>query len=63
MVFVDHACRLSYIHLQQGLTSAEMVAAKRAFEAYAKSHGVSIKHYHSDNGRFEDNAFIDSVTR
>jgi hypothetical protein len=28
------------------------VQAKRAFEAYAHSHGVSIKHYHADNGRF-----------
>jgi hypothetical protein len=63
MVFVDHASRLSYIHLEQGLTSAETVEAKRAFEAYARSHGVSIKHYHADNGRFADNAFIDSVAR
>jgi hypothetical protein len=62
-VFVDHASRLSYIHLQQGLTSEETVEAKRAFEAYARSHGVSIKHYHADNGRFADNAFIDSIAR
>jgi hypothetical protein len=27
-VFVDHASRLSYIHLQQGLTSEETVEAK-----------------------------------
>jgi hypothetical protein len=63
-VFVNHASQLSsYIHLQQGLTSAETVEAKRAFKAYARSHGVSIKHYHADNGRFADNAFIDSVAR
>jgi len=62
-VFVDHASRLSYIHLQQGLTSEETVEAKRAFEAYARSHGVSIKHYHADNGRFADNALIDSIAR
>jgi hypothetical protein len=63
MILVDHGSRLSYIHLQQGLTSAETVKAKRAFEAYARSHGVSIKHYHADNGRFADNAFINSVAR
>jgi hypothetical protein len=40
-----------------------MVEAKQAFEAYANSHGVSIKHYHVDNGRFADNAFINSITR
>jgi hypothetical protein len=63
MVFVDHASQLSYVHLQQGLTSAEIVEAKRAFKAYTRSQGVSIKHYHADNRRFADNAFIDSVTR
>jgi hypothetical protein len=60
-VFVDHASRLSYVHLQQGLTSNETVEAKRAFEAYARSNGVTIKHYHADNGRFADNAFLNSV--
>ena len=34
-IFVDHATRLSYVHLQQGLTSAKTVEAKHAFEAYA----------------------------
>ncbi len=63
MVFVDHTSWLSYIHLQQGLTSAEMVKAKQAFKAYTRSHGVSIKHYHADNGRFADNAFINLVAR
>jgi hypothetical protein len=63
MVFVDHTSQLTYIHHQQGLTLAEMVKAKQAFKAYAKSHGVSSKCYHADNGRFADNEFINSVTR
>jgi hypothetical protein len=60
-VFVDHASRLSYVHLQQGLTSDETVQAKRAFEAYARSHGVTIRHYHADNGRFADNEFLKDI--
>ena len=60
-VFVDHASRLSYIHLQSGLTSDETVEAKQAFEAYARSHGITVKHYHADNGRFADNAFLKSI--
>ena len=39
------------------LTSAETVAAKNAFERHASTLGVSIVHYHADNGRFQDNAF------
>ena len=60
-VFVDHASRLGYIHLQCDLTSKSTVEAKLAFEAYAERSGVKIKHYHCDNGRFADNAFKDSV--
>jgi hypothetical protein len=60
-VFVDHTSRLSYIHLQGRISSDETVQAKRAFEAYARSHGVTVKHYHADNGRFADNAFLKSI--
>jgi hypothetical protein len=61
-VFVDHKSRLSYVHLQEGLTSKETVEAKHAFEAYARVFGINIRHYHADNGRFADNAFLKDVT-
>ncbi len=35
--------------------------SKLAFEKFALSHGVHIKHYHADNGRFKDNLFIKSI--
>jgi Reverse transcriptase (RNA-dependent DNA polymerase) len=60
-VFTDHFSDLSYIHLQKTITSAETLEAKDAFEAYAKSVGVSIQHYHADNGRFADNLFLKSI--
>ena len=60
-VFTDHFSDLSYVHLQKTITSAETLEAKDAFEAYAKSVGVSIQHYHADNGRFADNLFLQSV--
>jgi transposase InsO family protein len=28
---------------------------------YAKSHGVTIKHYHAENGRFKGKAFLQSI--
>jgi hypothetical protein len=60
-VFVDHYSGLSFVYLQKTITSEETVEAKRAFEAYAKTLNVQIRHYHADNGRFADNLFIKAV--
>jgi hypothetical protein len=60
-VFFDHYSRLGYVHMQQQLTSDETVEAKHAFEAFSRSQGVTIKHYHADNGRFSDNAFLKDI--
>jgi hypothetical protein len=56
-IFVDHYSGYKYIHLMTHLSSEETVAAKRAFERHASELGVTILHYHADNGRFCDNAF------
>ena len=60
-IFVNHFSGHSFTYLQKRITSDETVRAKVAYEAYAKSLGVTIKHYHADNGRFADNAFLQSV--
>ena len=59
-VFVDHASRLSYVHLQSSTNGEETLQAKMAFETYARQHGVTVKHYHCDNGRFADNLWKES---
>jgi histone deacetylase 1/2 len=56
-VFVDHFNRLSFVYLQYSTSGEETLKAKVAFEAFAESHGVRVKHYHADNGRFADNLF------
>jgi len=60
-VFVDHGNRLSYVHLQKSTSSEDTVEAKISFKAYAKQYGVSIFHYHADNGRFADDLFMRHV--
>jgi hypothetical protein len=60
-IFVDQASDLSYVYHQLSMSSEEIVLAKESFERYAKSHGVTIKHYHADNGRFKDKAFMKAV--
>ena len=37
------------------MTADGTVLAKQAFERFAASHGIIIRHYHADNGRFADN--------
>ncbi|GAX15565.1 hypothetical protein FisN_3Hu032 [Fistulifera solaris] len=51
-VFVDQYSSLSYVHLQKSTSAYETLQAKEAFERYAKQRGVTIKHYHADNGTF-----------
>ena len=57
-VFVDQFSRYTFVYLQKRVTSQETVMAKHAFEHSAEQRGITIKHYHADNGRFADNAFI-----
>jgi hypothetical protein len=54
---------MSYVHLQESLTSADTVEAKEVFEAFARNMGVRIQHYHADNGRFADNDFMNTVKK
>jgi hypothetical protein len=32
-----------------------------AFELYARERGITIRHYHADNGRFVDNAWKNAL--
>ena len=60
-VFVDHATDFTYVHMHQHLSTDETIDAKHAFEHLAAQHGVQILHYHCNNGRFADKAFVDDV--
>jgi hypothetical protein len=62
-VFVDHFSRLSFVYLQYSTSGEETLKAKLAFEAFAESHGVRVKHYHADNGRFADNLFRNDCSK
>mmetsp|Transcript_21887 Transcript_21887/g.31387 ORF Transcript_21887/g.31387 Transcript_21887/m.31387 type:complete len:702 (-) Transcript_21887:158-2263(-) len=62
-IFVDHYSSMDYPVLQQSNTSKETVEAKEQFELHASTFGVTIRHYHADNGRFADNLFRESVAR
>ena len=62
-VFVDHHSDLSFVHLQESTKTEPTLEAKAAFEAFARKHGVTVRHYHADNGRFAERRFIDACER
>ena len=39
----------------------DTLQAKKAVERYCEPHGVKVMHYHADNGRFVDHAFIEDI--
>lgn len=59
-IFVDHFSGLDYVHLHEHNTGAAILEAKLAFERFSHSHGVTVRHYHCDNGRFAESSFRDS---
>jgi hypothetical protein len=62
-IFVDHYSDLSYVYLQQTTSAKETLEEKNAFELYAKTFGMTITHYHADNGRFAENLWRTDVIK
>ena len=57
-VFVDQFSGCTFVYNEKRLTSEETVMVKHAFECSVDQRGAKILHYHADNSRFADNAFI-----
>ena len=47
--------------MQKSLTVKDTILAIRSLQAYARNHGVTIKHYHADNGRFPNKQFLSAI--
>ena len=62
-IFVDHFSGFSYVHLLTEMNAQTTVESKQAFERVAESHGVSIRHYHCDNGLFDTKLFKESIAK
>jgi hypothetical protein len=60
-IFVDHFSDLSLVHLQSTTNIEDTLQAKHDFESYASTFGVSIQHYHANNGPFADNAWRQDI--
>jgi hypothetical protein len=60
-IAVDHASGLIWAQHQVSLRAGETLVTKRSFERFASSFGVKIQKYHSDNGVFKSNAFLEDA--
>ena len=63
VIFVDQYS--GYVHVVPvvNFTAGEAIRAKREFEAELESMGVTVTHYHSDNGVFTAAEFQDELVR
>ena len=57
-VFVDNFSDLKYVHCMSEITSEETIYSKKSFERHTSGFNVRVDHYHYNNKRFADNAFI-----
>ena len=55
MLFADHYSDFIYNYLITGTTSITTLDTKQAYERVALSYGVTVRSYHADNLRFNDN--------
>jgi hypothetical protein len=60
-VFVDHYSQLAFTYMQFSTGAEETVNAKMAFEAFAAQFGVTVRHYHANNGQFSKNMWVKAV--
>ena len=58
-IFVDQHSSLSFVWIQKSTSADETLKGKRAFETFARHHGVVIRHYHADNGIFRAKAWVE----
>jgi hypothetical protein len=60
-VFVDHISEFTYVYLQKTTNASETLEAKRQFELYVRSHGITVRHYRADNGRFIESVWVNDA--
>ena len=63
VIFKDHASSFVFVEPVVNFTAGEAIRAKRAFEKEMSSMGVTVVHYHTDNGVFTAAEFQDELNK
>src|SRR6056300_397126 len=62
-IYVDQFSGFGYVYLQKSTNADETIKGKKAFEATAQQHGVTIRNYHADNGIFRSHKWVEECRR
>ena len=62
-VFLDYYTGYVFVALMRDLTLESTLSAKKEFEHLYAVRGVKVEHYHADNGRFYEPAWINECKR
>lgn len=62
-IFVDYYTGYVFVALMRDLTAESTLAAKKEFEHRCAVRGIRVQHYHADNGRFAEPAFVKECKR
>lgn len=60
---LDQRSRFGYVRLQKTSSAEETIVGKRAFETYARRHGITVKNYLADNGIFKANLWVEECKK
>ena len=60
-IYIDHYSNKLFCHLHTSLNTEQTLQSKIEFERHAYQHGINIKSYHADNGRFAELSFKQAV--
>ena len=59
--FVDHISDSVYVHLMRDFSLAETLLVKSAMDKTMAQASWTVLHYHTDNGKFSDNGFVEAI--
>jgi hypothetical protein len=59
-IYVDQYSRMGFVYLQKTASKEETVESKKAFEAFARRHGIQVSNYHADNGIFKAHQWMEA---
>ena len=62
-IFIDYFTGYTYVALMRDLTAESTLAAKKEFEHRCAVRNITVEHYHADNGRFAEPAFVNECKR
>ena len=62
-IFIDHASGFVRVCDQVSLGAADTIRSKTLFEHHASEMGVTIKHYHGDNGAYKSKMFTEYLDK